>query len=107
MHLRPFSGHFFGSLLYFRLFFACFARARSCLLLQTIDSLVAASDLPLSVVIVGVGRADFAVSWPASFSFLSSYFLFLVSLHMHIDTRRTRDRPRRCCFCVCFRKKKK
>ncbi|CAM9104353.1 unnamed protein product [Pylaiella littoralis] len=27
---------------------------------QTIDSLVAASDLPLSVVIVGVGRADFA-----------------------------------------------
>lgn len=29
---------------------------------QTIDSLVAASNLPLSVVIVGVGQADFSVS---------------------------------------------
>lgn len=37
---------------------------------QTIDCLVAASNLPLSVVIVGVGQADFSVSF----------------------------RPRRCCF---------
>lgn len=33
------------------------------LLPQTIDSLVAASNLSLSVVIVGVGQADFSVSF--------------------------------------------
>lgn len=32
------------------------------LILQTIESLVAASNLPLSVVIVGIGHADFSVS---------------------------------------------
>lgn len=32
------------------------------LFVQTVDSLVAASNLPLSVVIVGVGQADFSVS---------------------------------------------
>ena len=41
---------------------------------QTIDSLVAASNMPLSVVIVGVGQANFSVSVPFMCFFIKELF---------------------------------